>query len=46
MKKDKITNLNVKHPCQGCKYFKVCGSNTRTEFCAGRDINKDRGTRK
>ena len=26
----------VKYPCQGCVYFAVCGSNTRTEPCSGR----------
>lgn len=26
----------VKHPCISCIYFKVCGSNTRTEECKGR----------
>lgn len=27
---------NVKHPCQGCIYFKACGENTRTVPCNGR----------
>lgn len=27
---------NVKRPCQGCVYFKVCGDNTRTMPCVGR----------
>lgn len=27
---------NVKHPCQGCVYIKVCGHPVRTEPCAGR----------
>lgn len=27
----------VKHPCQGCKYFNTCGSSTRTQACAGRE---------
>ena len=31
-----MTNKTVKHPCQGCVYFKVCGENTRTEPCNGR----------
>lgn len=26
----------VKNPCISCIYFKVCGSNTRTEKCDGR----------
>lgn len=26
----------VKYPCKGCIYFRVCGSNTRTEICNGR----------
>ena len=28
--------MTVQHPCIGCIYFKVCGSNTRTEKCEGR----------
>lgn len=39
-KKPHITNKNVKHPCQGCKYFKACGNSNRTEYCDGRDTNK------
>lgn len=34
------TNYNVKRPCIGCKYFKVCGSTNRTKPCFGRDTNK------
>lgn len=26
----------VKHPCQGCVYYKVCGESTRTVPCKGR----------
>lgn len=26
----------VKHPCQGCVYFKACGKPGRTEPCVGR----------
>lgn len=26
----------VKHPCQGCIYYKVCGNSNRTMPCAGR----------
>lgn len=26
----------IKHPCQGCIYFPVCGKSGRTEPCAGR----------
>lgn len=31
-----MTNKTVKHPCQGCVYFSVCGESTRTEPCNGR----------
>lgn len=26
-----------KHPCQNCKYFKVCGNTNRTVPCLGRE---------
>ena len=26
----------VKHPCQGCIYFKECGNSNRTVPCEGR----------
>lgn len=29
-------NNQVKKPCIGCIYFKVCGSSTRTQPCNGR----------
>lgn len=29
-----------KYPCRGCVYFKECGSDTRTEFCAGRSTKR------
>ena len=31
-----MRNNLVKHPCRSCVYFRVCGSNTRTELCEGR----------
>lgn len=31
----------VKHPCQGCIYFKVCGETTRTEPCYGRKTKRE-----
>lgn len=31
----------VKKPCIGCKYYKACGSSTRTEPCAGRITKRD-----
>lgn len=31
-----------KHPCQGCVYYKACGSSTRTEPCYGRKTKRDR----
>lgn len=33
----------VKHPCQGCVYFKACGSSGRTEYCAGRRTKTQQG---
>ena len=33
---------NVKHPCQSCVYFKVCGESTRTVPCNGRMTKTDR----
>lgn len=32
--------MNVKHPCIGCIYFRVCGSTTRTEPCEGRQTKR------
>lgn len=29
--------MSVKNPCRGCIYFKVCGENTRTKPCDGRE---------
>lgn len=26
----------VKHPCQGCIYYKTCGNTNRTQECKGR----------
>lgn len=31
----------VKHPCQGCIYFKACGETTRTAPCYGRKTKRD-----
>ena len=31
---------NVKYPCRNCLYFSACGSNSRTEPCAGRKVGK------
>ena len=31
----------VKHPCQGCIYFAVCGEHTRTEPCKGRKTKSE-----
>ena len=36
------TNKNVKKPCIGCNYFKVCGSTTRTQYCDGRNTEKEK----
>lgn len=33
----------VKHPCQGCKYFNACGNTNRTEPCNGRETKKKKG---
>lgn len=32
----------VKKPCNGCIYFKACGSSTRTEPCAGRQTKSEK----
>lgn len=32
----------VKHPCQGCVYFKQCGNTARTQPCYGRVTRTDR----
>lgn len=32
---------NVKHPCQSCVYFKVCGNTNRTEQCKGRQTKTE-----
>jgi hypothetical protein len=32
--------VTVKHPCQGCIYFKVCGESTRTAPCKGRKTKR------
>ena len=32
---------NIKHPCQGCIYFKVCGEHTRTAPCEGRKTKSE-----
>lgn len=34
------TKTYVKKPCQGCKYFDVCGNSARTEVCEGREIGR------
>jgi hypothetical protein len=31
----------VKHPCQGCIYFKACGESTRTAPCNGRVTKRE-----
>lgn len=36
----RVVNFNVQYPCRGCKYFKACGDNMRTEYCAGRDYEE------
>ena len=33
---------NVKHPCQGCIYYKACGESTRTVPCAGRKTKREK----
>lgn len=33
---------DVKKPCIGCIYFKVCGSTTRTEPCKGRETKSEK----
>ena len=32
----------VKHPCQGCVYFKVCGETNRTMPCSGRMTKREK----
>ena len=32
---------NVKHPCQGCVYYKACGNTARTEPCKGRQTKTE-----
>ena len=29
------------YPCRNCVYFEVCGSNTRTEECKGRQTKSE-----
>lgn len=36
-----MTKQNVKYPCQGCVYFKVCGHSGRREPCAGRQTKTE-----
>lgn len=31
----------IKHPCQNCIYFKVCGETNRTENCKGRKTKRE-----
>ena len=31
----------VKHPCQGCVYFKTCGETNRTVPCKGRKTKSE-----
>lgn len=31
----------VKHPCQGCVYYKACGNPGRTEPCKGRQTKTE-----
>ena len=31
----------VKHPCQGCIYYKVCGESARTVPCKGRKTKSE-----
>ena len=31
------------YPCRGCKYFKTCGSYTRTQACKGRELKSAKG---
>lgn len=33
---------SVKHPCQGCVYYQVCGNSGRTEPCNGRMTKSER----
>lgn len=32
---------SVKHPCQGCIYYKACGNSARVELCKGRATKRD-----
>ena len=32
----------AEYPCRNCIYFKVCGSNVRTEPCSGRTTKTDK----
>ena len=36
-----MTEKSVKHPCQGCIYFKACGETTRTYPCNGRKTKRE-----
>ena len=38
-------NNMPKYPCRNCKYFDVCGSNTRTEPCYGRELKNKKKSR-
>ena len=40
--RNRMSNINVKNPCRNCVYFAVCGDNTRTEICNGRQTKTDR----
>ena len=33
--------VNVKHPCQGCVYYKACGNMAKTEPCKGRQTKTE-----
>lgn len=33
--------MSVKYPCRNCVYFKICGENTRTEPCKGRQTKTE-----
>lgn len=37
---EKDLNSTVKHPCQGCVYFKECGNTSRTVPCNGRQTKR------
>lgn len=36
-----MPHQSVKHPCNNCVYFKVCGDASRTELCNGRKTKLD-----